>query len=496
MKRMKECTWGRKILMMAATLVLVFALGLLLDSFSIVSNAQSQGKVIASSAKIRKSADTNSEVIGSATKDASVTINKQVTAADNTIWYQVFVDADTLGYIRSDLVTITDGTTPPKGTDDSNTGGTETPAEPKPETPAPPVNESPAEVTAMEPMSANVTGAQSVRVRSNASTNSSIVAQAQNEMALTVTGQATGKDGKLWYQVNFISDGNEVTGFIRSDYVKLSGELVPVGTTPDPGTEETPQEPEAPVQPEVKKDWETNFDSGIWYLIDNVKGEQYKIANIFGTVDSLGEQNKAATAKMKSQTVAIVILVILVVAMAGALTYFIFKVKDMTDSAYFSEVERETLRRRTADRPSTGGQKVMHTVGGGRNQGGARPTGTRPMGARPAGTRPVGTRPAGAPVQGQGGARPAGTRPAGVRPAGAPVQGQGGVRPAGTRPAGARPNGAPMQSEEGQMRRPAPAPRDSQENSTQNPGWKSKNFMTEDDEFEFEFLNWDGEDNQ
>jgi hypothetical protein len=44
-------------------------------------------------------------------------------------------------------------------------------------------------------------------------------------MALTVTGQATGTDGKTWYQISFISNSVEVTGFIRSDYVALSGEL-------------------------------------------------------------------------------------------------------------------------------------------------------------------------------------------------------------------------------------------------------------------------------
>lgn len=503
MKTMRECTWGRKILMRAGFLVLVLALGLLLEQFSIVSNAQSQGKVTASSANIRKSADADSDVIASATKDASVTINKQVTAADNTVWYQVFVDANTLGYIRSDLVSVTDGTTPPKGTDDSNAGNTETPSNPAPETPAPVVNETPAEVTAMEPMSANVTGAQSVRVRSNASTNSSIVAQAQNEMVLTVTGQATGKDGKLWYQVNFISDGKEVTGFIRSDYVKLSGELIPEGTTPEHEPEETPQEPEVSVQPEVTKDWDTQYDADIWYLVNNVEENRYKITDIFGTLKDLQAQYDSAASKTKSQTIAIVILVILLVVMSGAVAYLVFKIKDMTDSAYFSEVEKETLRRRTADRPTAdraaaGGQRVMQTVGSDRRQGGARPTGTRAAGGRPEGVRPAGGRPEGArPTGGRPeGARPAGRRPEGTRPAGTPVQTQGGARPTGARPTGTRPTGAPTQNVEGQVRRSVSAPRDSQEDSAQNAGWKSKNFMTDDDEFEFEFLNWDGDDNQ
>jgi hypothetical protein len=35
-----------------------------------------------------------------------------------------------------------------------------------------------------------------------------------------------------------------------------------------------------------------------------------------------------------------------------------------------------------------------------------------------------------------------------------------------------------------------------QKEGNQDPGWKSKNFMSDDDEFEFEFLNWDGDEEQ
>lgn len=492
MRKVRECNWGQRILVMTASLILVLALGFLPDQLSIVSNAQSQGKVIANSANIRKSADPDSEVIGSAAKDASVTVNNQVTASDNTVWYQVFVDADTLGYIRSDLVEITDGTTPPKGTD-ANAGNAETPSL-APDTPAQqPVDETPAEVSAVEPVSAKVTGGESIRVRANASTTSKIVSQAKRGLALTVTGQANGSDGKVWYQVNFISDGNEVVGFIRSDYVELSGELTAPVEPEEPETEEESQEPEEPEVPEVKKDWDTQYDEDTWYLVSNVMEKRYKIDDMFDVVETLQKQLDATESKVSGRTVGIVVLVILVVIMAGVIAYLVFKVKDMTDSAYFAEVEKETVRRRTADRPANSGQKVMHTVGTVRNQGGARTAGKRPVGAQQGTARPAGARPAGAQ---QGTARPAGTRPAGAQ--------QGTARPTGTRPIGAqqgqatarpsgaaRPGGAPMQNGEGQTRRPAP--KAAQNSNTQNPGWKSKNFMTDDDEFEFEFLNWDGE---
>ena len=189
-QRISKCKafWG----MLA--LVLVLGAGLFAGELAIVSHAESAAKVTASSAKIRKSADSSSEVIGSATKDKTISIKSQTKGADGYTWYEVYVDANTLGYIRSDLVSITDGSTPSSSSGTTTTTTTTTTA-----TPAPAVNETPVEVTAVEPLSATVTGGQSVRVRSNASTTSQIVTTAENGMALTVTGQATGTDGKTWY---------------------------------------------------------------------------------------------------------------------------------------------------------------------------------------------------------------------------------------------------------------------------------------------------------
>ena len=501
MRKTKEFAWGWKLVTALSSLVLALMLGVFAEPFSIISNAQSQGKVIARSANIRRETNTNSEVVGSVASGDSLTINKQVTAGDNTVWYEVFVDANTLGYIRSDLVEITDGTTPPasSGTATGNETSNETPADTTTN------NENAAKVTAVEPVSASVTGSESVRVRSSASTGSQILAQAENGSALTVTGQANGTDGKVWYRVNFISDGSEVTGFIRSDYVALSGELLPAAEETNP-PEEVPQEPAAST-----KDWDTLDEGGTWYLVDNINSDKYEINNIFETVENnqqtllnMQEQLTDAQAKVKSQKVAIILLVIVAIIMAGAIVLLIFKIKDMVDSAYFAEVEKETLRRRTADRPASADKKVMHTVGAEKKQTAARPAGApaqggaRPAGARPAGApaqggaRPAGTRPAGAPAQ--GGARPAGARPAqggarvaGTRPAGAPAQG-------GARPAGARPAGAPAQSGAPQAERKPVQQKQKQADNSQNPGWKSKNFMADDDEFEFEFLNWDGED--
>ena len=517
----------------AFALCLVVMLGIFADGFSIVGHAESQGTVKVASAKIRAEASTSSASVGSVKQGGKVSIISQVQAADGYVWYEIWVDSTTKGFIRSDLVDVTGGGTPPSG----NTATT--PPDPQ------------VEVTPVNPVSAMVTasGGTSVRIGSNASTNSKILATVSNGLALTVNGQASGMDGNIWYQVNFISNGSQVTGFIHSKYVTLSGEITPV----TPNVPDDPQPPEdtpipevtpEPVQPTEappEKMYETIYHEGEWKLY---KPENSDYA---WSIDKLLEGNLPT---VKTQKTIIIVLVILLVAAVSAVGYLIFKLKDVMDSVYFNQVETETLRKRSAAAAQGGGQRVMHTVGAEKQLAGAqgqKPTGAQgqkpaSQGQRPAGAqgqrpvsqgqRPVeaqGQRPAGAqgqrPVsQGQRsveaqGQRSAGAQGQGQRPAGAQSQrpmGAQGQRPAGAqsqRPMGTqgqRPAGAQSQRPMGaQGQRPAgaqgqrsmgaqgqavqggasrPQPRDSQ----QAQGWQSRNFMTEDDdEFEFEFLNVD-----
>lgn len=76
-------------------LVLVFGSRTFAENLAFVSHAESAAKVTASSAKIRKSADSSSEVIGSAAKDKTISIKSQTKGADGYTWYEVYVDANT-----------------------------------------------------------------------------------------------------------------------------------------------------------------------------------------------------------------------------------------------------------------------------------------------------------------------------------------------------------------------------------------------------------------
>ena len=450
---------------------LALALGLFANPFSIVSQA-SQGKITASTtAKIRKEASTSSDSLGSVAKDKLVTVNGQVQAADGYVWYQVSVDGIN-GYIRSDLVQIIDeGSTTP-------------------DTPS-------TSVTAVNPISAMVQGnttGTSVRVRKEASTSSSIVANATDGQSLTVTGTANGNDGKVWYQVKFNAGGTEVTGFIRSDYVKLSGELTAPSTNPGTPAEETPT-PDTPGTPgtqeptgDTVKDFETKQIGDKWYLIDNKNKVQYDIqTELFDKVTQNAEAYNTANKKLKVQKTLVVILVLLLIAAAAFIALLIFKIKGDSDSMYYRPQggERRPASKPeygrplgasgvSTQRPGTSGSKPATRPAG--QQAGTRPAG-QPTGTRPAG-QSAGTRPAGQPT----GTRPAG-QPTGPRPAGQPT----GTRPAG-QPTGTRPAGQPTGT------RPAGQPTGTR--PAANPAGQAKNFAADDDEFEFEFLKYDEKDNK
>ena len=68
------------------------------------SRAAGTGKIKVGSAIIRQSADTNSAPVATSSQGTVVTINSEVTDASGSVWYEIQVDANTIGYVRSDLV--------------------------------------------------------------------------------------------------------------------------------------------------------------------------------------------------------------------------------------------------------------------------------------------------------------------------------------------------------------------------------------------------------
>ena len=447
-----------------------------------VSHAETQVKITSpKGANVRKEASTSSAAVGGAENGKVLSVLSQVQGSDGYTWYQVQLNSSTTGYVRADLVEVTEG---------GGGGGGESTAPSEGEggegTTAPP------EVMAVNPVGGTVTGESGTgKIRDSASSEGQILAEVALDTALTVTGQVTAADERVWYQVSFISGETQVDGFIRSDYVTLSGELTPY--TEEPAAPEEPTEPEP--DEDEQKPYEVIMQDGDWLLHDKSINKGYSIKQLFSGVTENAALLEKQEKSLKSQKIIIIILVFLLVAAAAGIAFLVFKIRDMMDSAYYNEVENETLRKRNAT-SGKGEQKVMHTVGTDRQQ-------TRPVGARPTGT--AGQKSAGASQVQRGAGSTPGQRPAGTgqRTAGT-TQGQ---RPAGTtqgqRPAGTsqgRTGAAQGQRARGpiQGQRPAGTTQGQRTAGNAKPQQHSqrvqpKNFLEEDDEFEFEFLNYDGD---
>ena len=434
----------RRLKMLAGVFALMAVLtaGLTMDAFMIVSLADSAGKITANSAKIRKSPSTSSDTLASAAKGNTVSVKGQIKGSDGMIWYQVVVNGSSTGYIRSDLMEITDGSTPATltETDTAQTGTAQT------STATGTVDG----VTAVEPIGgkASVSSTTGVRVRQKASATSQIISTVQDGHTLTVIGTTTGTEGKEWYQVTFTSNGSEVNGFIRSDYVSLDGELVPAGTAS--GQEEQPeqndtQQAEEETKPEVKDGWETYYQDEKWHLKDNSTGYSYDIDNIFTTVQANNEAIQKVMNTNRILQIVAVSLGILSAVLLSIVSVVLFKMKEVKDEAYYAEVEQDTLRRKAArqgQKPQNG-QRPVSAQGGTRQQAGGN-GGQRPSGARMA--NGGGQRPA---PGGNGGQRPAnggnGSRPAAAKSG-------NGQRPATVKGADGQQQAAPQN---GNQNRPA-----------------------------------------
>lgn len=61
-----------------------------------------------------------------------------------------------------------------------------------------------------------------LNIRSGAGTGYSQVTQLAKGAAVTVTGETTGSDGKLWYQIRFSQNGTDMTGYALSTYIRFA----------------------------------------------------------------------------------------------------------------------------------------------------------------------------------------------------------------------------------------------------------------------------------
>lgn len=347
------------------------------------------------------------------------------------------------------------------------------------------------EVELMQNQNATVTGGD-INIRAGAGTDFDKLVKAPRGTAMVVSGKTTGSDGQIWYQVSLTVDGNAITGFIRSDYAQL-GDVIPEPEvtpepTPEPEPEPTPEQVPEQMQTErpplYYTEQETNDDGTTeWYLCDTTNykegvdgekpynGERYKMTAVMLAIKDYTNMAK----QVEQFKIIIIAMVVVIVILILGVTLLIFKVKDSSgeddeedDEDEMDYEEAQPVRRK---RPiNEEGTPVRRT-----SQGEGRPV----RRVVQDGDRPVRR------VSQEGQPRPKqGNRPVQrteKSQTGEPVRRQA---PQGNKQRTA----APRAKEREVVYEEEP---ETEKRNDQNGAWRSKNFLTEDDEFEFEFLNMD-----
>jgi flagellar basal body-associated protein FliL len=314
----------------------------------IVSHADTTGTVKAESVIIREKADSASTVIGSSSQGAQITIKGQTSDASGTLWYQVYVDANTLGYIRADLISA-DGTVSNLQTADTSAAQDTT----EQDTTAQDTDTSESSAqestdsavsaadTAMDAQYASVS-VQAAKIRKGPSTDEGIVETLAEGTQVVVSGKSDGSDGKEWYYVTFTgADGSEKTGFVRYDLVSLGDLLPEEEKTTEQSVEETTQQTQ-----DINNDFELKYeqdDEGgyAWYLYDNRDSQvasRQKLEPLLDAVDQAMSDASADTTDLAvKQRIVIVVLVVLLVVLVIAVIFMAFKLRDV----YYEDYEDE-----------------------------------------------------------------------------------------------------------------------------------------------------------
>lgn len=280
-------------------------------------------------AKIREKADTNSTVVGSASQGKTVTLKSEVADASGTAWYEVYIESGTTGYIRADLVEKNNDGDVPKVAAGSTDNQSDADAAASSGAPG-------ATVQAENAMDAQyATVSVNCKVRSAPSTNDTVVENLAVGAQVVVSGQSGGSsDNKTWYYVTFTgANGSEKSGFIRSDLLSL-GDMVPMPEEAPPEEPEMPVEPEAPV---YNSDYELSYRDaeGAWYLIDYATGGEYPLSQLLNAVQNQSSEVSEDAKALVKQRIAIVVLIVLAVVLIIAVVIMAVKLRD----AYYEDYE-------------------------------------------------------------------------------------------------------------------------------------------------------------
>lgn len=342
----------------------IAAFGIMFSMNSISASAAGKATVTASSGKIRESADTNSDVLGSVKKNDKLDVIASTTASDGYTWYKVYVDGESTGYIRADLLSAVSGSITTESSSSSSNddkkdddkkseeSSDEQKSDDKKEESGQTVTvgsgnkkQESSDAQATETQFVQITDStatagkvigSSVNVRENPSTNAKKVDAAKGDTEVSILGEAVDNDGKVWYQVNY----GDVTGFIRNDFIEITETAV---EEEEPVEEEVIEEEpveEQPVNDDYAVVYEENAEGAFeWFLYDNVKGTKQSLEKLLAVVAQNQADEESATSQLSTYKIILVVLAAVVLALIIAVTVLIFKLRDAYEYEYDDDDE-------------------------------------------------------------------------------------------------------------------------------------------------------------
>lgn len=413
---------------------------------------------------LRQKADANSDQVMELTKGQAVKINNELAGSDGTTWYQIIVNNNNFGYVPASTVTISGDSLAPEG---NTTQVVQT-------------------VTITERIG-TVTAGTAIRVREEATTASEQIASMEPKDTFLVLEDVNASDGHVWHKVEFDDHGTMVIGYVRGDLVDVKEvtreeeQIVDVPVT-DPATE--PEEAPYSISSQVNAEGST-----VWYLTDNATGTSEEISSLL----TAEPEQKGGNGVYK---IIVVILLILVILAVGAATFFYMRWRDAEE--FISELREKQARAKkqpVSNRPTQTKQnpQTKSTTGAkpipARENGSA---GTVP-GALPKMTLPTNntaSKPVSQPAVQQT------EKPAGqpkpqqqARNVQMPRNQQPAAKPDIPKPPTSRSEVLPntmdiVNTTKQELKNSANSSAAKQQSSS----WKSKNFLTDDDDLEFDFL--------
>lgn len=413
--------------------------------------------------RIRSAASTGSEVVEVVNAGSKLEVAGEETDGEGKTWYKVSINNQS-GYVRSDTVK-------------KESGEAQQPA-------------ASSAVVEEIPSQAATVKEDEVNVRKTASTNGSAVAKLAKGAAVTLTGTTVDSSNKTWYQVNFINNGANVTGFIREDFVEL-GDVVSetrASETSEGEGELANLYGDMPTEEETSanNDYETFFEpdqEGVntWYLHDNTTQKRYKIEQLLQAEEVNASNMEIKDNAIGKMRIAVIVLAVLFVFALMAAGFFGFKYHDAREDEDDDDEEEDDFRKAPPVRKRGKEESEGREASRGADRAMRAPQRRPEAGAQRRPEAGMQKRPAsGAPRRPEAENRQAQSRPQSKRP-----ETERQKRPAS---GVARPGNAQMPKQA----RKAPAQQENapvRNSARADVEWKSKNFLSRDEEgLDFSFI--------